>query len=165
MPKTLYEKTFERALRLLSYKPRSVAEMRRRLLEKDWAEEAVVDQVVARLRELDYLNDEEFAANLANSRLTAKPLGRTRLRRDLQRRQLSSQTIEGALDEAYERQSEEELIERAINKRLRLKGAPATREEAKKLFDYLMRRGFGYDLIVRKVREASKGVEATDEAE
>jgi regulatory protein len=165
MTKTLYERTFERALRLLSYKPRSLAEMRARLLEKDWAEEAVTDQVVARLQELGYLNDEEFAASFANSRLTAKPLGRTRLRRDLQRKKLSSQTIESALDEAYGQQSEEELIERAINKRVRLKGAPATREESKKLFDYLMRRGFSYDLILRKVREAGKGVDTPDEVE
>ncbi len=165
MAKTLYERTFERALRLLSFKPRSVAEMRARLLEKDWAEGEVVDQVVARLEELNYLNDEEFAARFANSRLTAKPLGRTRLRRDLQHRKLSSQTIEGALDEAYDQQSEEELIQRAINKRLRSKGAPTTREEAKKLFDYLMRRGFSYDLILRKVREASRGVETSSETE
>src|SRR5262249_22004243 len=47
MTKTPYEKTFERALNLLSYKPRSLAEMRARLMEKDWAEEAVVNQVLA----------------------------------------------------------------------------------------------------------------------
>src|SRR5262245_50401272 len=68
MTKTPYDKTFERALNLLSYKPRSLAEMRSRLMEKDWAEEAVVDQVLVRLEELGYLNDEEFAANFANSR-------------------------------------------------------------------------------------------------
>jgi len=163
MTKTPYERTFERALRLLAYKPRTVAEMRSRLLEKDWAEPAVVDQVVARLEELGYLNDEEFAANFANSRLTAKPIGRTRLRRDLRRKKLPAQVVEQSLNEAYERQSEEELIERAIKKRLRLKGPPETREEAKKLFDYLMRRGFRYDLIVRKVREAGRSVDASDE--
>jgi regulatory protein len=163
MMKTPYEKTFDRAINLLSYKSRSLAEMRARLMEKDWAEEAVVDQVLARLEELGYLNDEEFAANFANSRLTAKPVGRTRLRRDLQRKKLPSETIETALDEAYDRQSEEELIERAISKRVRLKGAPATREEAKRLFDYLIRRGFSYDLVIRKVREAGKGVEPQDE--
>jgi regulatory protein len=139
--------------------------MRSRLMEKDWAEEAVVDQVIARLEELGYLNDEQFAANFASSRLTAKPIGRTRLRRDMQRKKLSSETIESALDEAYDQQSEEELIERAINKRIRLKGVPTTREETKKLFDYLIRRGFSYDLVIRKVREAGKGVEATDEGE
>ena len=155
MTKTPYEKTFERALNLLSYKPRSLAEMRARLMEKDWAEESVVDQALARLEDLGYLNDEQFAANFANSRLTAKPIGRSRLRHDLRRKKLPSETIENALDEAYEQQSEEELIERAIGKRVRLKGAPATREEAKRLFDYLIRRGFGYDLVLRKVREAS----------
>src|SRR5262245_13828956 len=165
MAKSLYEKTFERAINLLSYKPRSLAEMRARLMEKDWAEEAVVDQVIARLEELGYLNDEDFATNFANSRLTAKPLGRTRLRRDMQRKKLPSETIENALDGAYERQSEEELIDRAIGKHLRLKGVPATREEAKKLFDYLIRRGFSYDLVIRKVREAGKGVETRDEIE
>jgi len=54
-------------------------------------------------------------------------------------------------------------IDRAIGKRLRLKGAPATRDEAKKLFDYLIRRGFSYDLVIRKVREAAQGVEPQDE--
>jgi regulatory protein len=159
MTKTPYEKTFERALNLLSYKPRSLAEMRSRLMEKDWAEEAVVDQVLARLEELGYLNDEEFAANFANSRLTAKPIGRSRLRR----KKLPSETIENALDEAYEQQSEEELIDRAIGKHVRLKGAPTDREEAKRLFDHLIRRGFSYDLVIRKVREAVQGVEPQDQ--
>jgi len=163
MTKTPYEKTFERALNLLSYKPRSLAEMRARLMEKDWAEEEIVGQVLARLEELGYLNDEEFAANFANSRLAAKPIGRSRLRRDLLRKKLSSETVENTLDEAYEQQCEEELIVRAIGKRLRLKGAPTDREEAKRLFDYLIRRGFSYDLVIRKVREAAKGVDPQDE--
>ena len=154
-PEKLYEKTMTRALKLLSYKPRSVAEMRGRLNEKDWAEAQVVEQVIARLSELGYLDDEQFAARYADARLTVKPLGRTRLRRDLQRRKVSAQVVEQALDQAYEDHSEEELIARAIAKRTRLKGAPATREEAKKLFDYLIRRGFSYDLVMRKVREAS----------
>jgi len=165
MAKTSYERTFERAINLLSYKPRSLAEMRSRLLEKDWAEESVVDQVIDRLKELGYLNDEQFAANYANSRLTAKPLGRTRLRRDLQQKKLSSETVENALDDAYEQQSEEELIARAIDKRIRLKGAPTTREETKKLFDYLIRRGFNYDLVIRKVREAGARVQSQDDTE
>src|SRR5262249_2868709 len=154
MTKPLSEKTFERAINLLSYRPRSRAEMRARLMEKDWAEAAVVDQVIARLEELGYLNDEEFAANFANSRLTAKPIGRSRLRHDLRRKKLPSETIENALDEAYEQQSEEELIDRAISTRVRVKRATVKREEAMKHFDYLIRRGFGYDLVIRKVREA-----------
>ncbi len=155
MAGTIYEKTIERAFRLLSYKPRSVAEMRERLLEKDWAEEAVVDRVIDRLKELGYLDDGEFARRFASSRLTVKPLGRTRLRFDLKRRKLGSETIEQALDTAFEEQSEEELIDKAIRKRIRLKGAPKTREESGKLFDFLLRRGFSYELIRRKIHEHS----------
>ncbi len=162
-PEKLYEKTMTRALKLLSYKPRSVAEIRARLNEKEWAEAQVVEQVIARLSELGYLDDEQFAARFADSRLTMKPLGRTRLRRDLQRKKVSAQVVEQALEQAYEEHSEEELIARAIAKRTRLKGAPTTREEAKKLFDYLIRRGFSYDLVMRKVREASTQSQINEE--
>ena len=54
------------------------------------------------------------------------------------------------------------MIDRAIGKHVRLKGAPTDRE-AKRLFDYLIRRGFSYDLVIRKVREAAQGVEPQDE--
>lgn len=163
MAATPYEKTMERALKLLSFKPRSIAELRERLLEKIWAEESVVDQVIARLIELRYLDDEQFAASYASSRLTIRPLGRTRLRRDLQRKKIPSQVTEQTLDEIYSGQTEEELIDRAVSKRLRLKGPPQSPEDIKKLFDYLMRRGFGYQLALKKAREAAKGVSAIDE--
>jgi regulatory protein len=159
MERTPYERTMERALRLLSYKPRSIAEMRSRLLEKDWTDEETVDQVIARLEELGYLNDEQFATSYASTRLNVKPLGRTRLRRDLQRKKLSAETVENALEEAFNAQSEEKLIERAIDKRLRTKGRPQTREDSKKLFDYLIRRGFSYDLVLRKVRQVGKDID------
>lgn len=159
MEQTPYEKTMTRALKLISVKPRSIAELRGRLLEKEWAEAAIVARVLARLEELGYLNDEKFAAQYAASRLTTKPLGRTRLRRDLQRKKVPSQIAEQALDDAYTERSEEEVIDRAIAKRLRRTGAPTTREESKKLFDYLLRLGFGYDLVLRKVREASTRTE------
>jgi regulatory protein len=162
MALSTYEKLMERAFRLLSYKPRSIEELRGRLLEKDGADEEAVDHVIARLAELGYLNDEQFAILFATSRLTTKPLGPTRLRRDLQRKKLPAQTVENTIEEAYSMQSEEELIDRAIDKRIRLRGRPSTRQESKKLFDYLLRRGFNYDLVLRKVRELGDGVDDED---
>jgi regulatory protein len=125
-------------------------------LEKPWAEEEVVQRVLTRLQDLGYLNDQQYAEQFANSRLTLKPLGRSRLRRDLQRKKLSSTVINQALEDVYTETSEESLIEQAIAKRVRLRGKPTTREESKKLLDYLLRQGFGYDLAMRKVREAGK---------
>src|SRR5438128_2095646 len=99
MEQTPYEKTMARALKLISVKPRSVAELRGRLLEKNWADAEIVARVLARLEELGYLNDEQFAANYAASRLTTKPVGRTRLRRDLHRKKVPPPIAENALDE------------------------------------------------------------------
>jgi regulatory protein len=165
MTVSIYEKLLERAFRLLSYKPRSIEELRGRLLEKDWADEAAVNQVIARLEELGYLDDRQFAISFATSRLAAKPLGPIRLRRDLQRKKLPLQTVENTIDETYSMQSEEELIDRAIDKRIRLRGCPETRQESKKLFDYLLRRGFNYDLVLRKIRELGSGVSGVSDEE
>ncbi|MFN7928456.1 MAG: regulatory protein RecX [Blastocatellia bacterium] len=151
-----YEKTLARAFNLLSAKPRSVAELRERLLEKKWADADVVARVIARLQELGYLNDEQYAEQFANSRLATKPLGRSRLRRDLQRKKIAATVINQALEEVYTDHDEGTLIEQAIAKRTRLRGQPATREAAKKLCDHLLRLGFSYDLVLRKVREAAQ---------
>lgn len=163
MEEKRYEKTLARAFNLLAAKPRSVAELRTRLREKAWADEATVERVLARLLELGYLNDEQFAASYAQSKLTTKPLGRARLRRDLQRKHVSAQAAEQALDEVYAEHNEEELIARAVEKRVRLKGRPQTRAETKKLFDHLLRLGFSYDLVKQKVKEAGRMDDVPDD--
>ena len=61
-----------------------------------------------------------------------------------------------ALDQVFAETSEAELIDRAIEKRVRLRGRPKTRAEAKSLFDYLLRQGFPFELVSEKVRAASK---------
>jgi len=152
----LYERTMKRAFNLLSAKPRSLAELRERLMEKAWAESEVVERAIARLQELGYLNDQQYAEQFATSRLTIKPIGRSRLRRDLQRKKLSTTVINQAVESVYESHDEEALIDQAIAKRTRLRGKPTTREESKKLMDHLLRQGFGYDLAMRKVRAAGK---------
>lgn len=151
-----YEKTLARAFNLLSAKPRSIAELRERLLEKTWAEEEIVARVIARLQELGYLNDEKFAEQFANSRLAAKPLGRSRLRRDLQRKKISSTVINQALEEVFTEHDEGALVDQAIAKRTRLRGNPTSREETKKLFDYLLRLGFSYEIVLRKIKNLGR---------
>jgi len=152
-PEKLRERIFQRALNILSARPRSEAMLRERLLAKPWADATLVDECIVKLKQLGYVNDETFAESYANYRLTARPVGRQRLARELAQKRVARQTIDRALDEAYEETSEESLIDRAIAKRLRLHGRPTDRPGTKRLFDHLMRLGFGYDLIVRKLRE------------
>ena len=149
-------KTFERAAKLLAAKSRSIAELRERLLEGRHANETVVEEVIARLREYGYLDDERFAVSFATSKVRQRPTGRRRLERDLSLKKLDRAVVEEALNAVYAETPEEELIDRAIEKRLRLRGRPQTREEAKSLFDHLLRQGFPFDLVSEKVRAASK---------
>jgi regulatory protein len=149
------ERTLQRAVKLLAAKPRSVEELRERLLEKQWADDTAVDYALAKLKEYGYLDDERFAFGFASYSVRQKPVGRRRLARDLQTKKISKETADDALELVYQETPEEELIERAIEKRIRLRGRPATRQETKSLYDHLLRLGFSYDLIIRKVREAS----------
>jgi regulatory protein len=149
------ERTLQRAVKLLAAKPRSVEELRERLLEKQWTDEAAADYALAKLKEYGYLDDERFAFGFASYRVKQKPVGRQRLARDLQTKKISKETADAALELVYQETPEEELIERAIEKRTRLRGRPTTRQETKSLYDHLLRLGFSYDLIIRKVRAAA----------
>jgi regulatory protein len=145
-----------RAAKLLAAKPRSVAELRERLLEGRGATKTNVDQVIERLREYGYLDDAKFAQSYASTRVQQRPIGRRRLQRDLWLKKVDKQTADAALDEVFGATPEVDLIERAIAKRVRLRGKPKTREEAKKLFDHLLRQGFAFELVSEKVRAILK---------
>lgn len=153
----LRQRTFDRALNLLARRPRSVGELREKLLEKEWANVQIVDEVIEKLKDYNYLNDKEFAANFASAQIRQKPIGKRILRQKLVQKKIDAGTIDEALEKLSEEISEEELIERAAQKRLRLKGIPRTRAETKKFYDYLLRQGFSYELVSTKMREILAG--------
>jgi len=155
-PEKMRERTFQRAIKLLAAKPRSIAELRGRLLEKNWTNEETVESVIAKLKDYGYLSDEQFAYSYAASQLRQKPVGKGRIKRALALKQVETEAAETALEQVFNETSEEELITRAIEKRTRLRGVPKDRNERKSLFDHLLRRGFSYELVNRKVREISR---------
>jgi len=151
-PDDVRKRTFERAVKLLAAKPRSVAELRAKLANVRGANKATVDTVIARLKEYGYLDDERFAFSYASLKVKQRPIGRRRLERDLKFKKVESTVADEALELVYSETSEESLIDRAIEKRVRLRGKPATRKEGKSLFDYLLRQGFEFELVSEKVR-------------
>jgi regulatory protein len=150
-------RTFDRAVNLLTYKSRSIKELRERLLEKDWTNEAIVTETIEKLEKYGYLNDAQFAKDFASSKLRQKPIGKRVLKQKLAQRKLGKETVEEAVEKAFEETPEAEIIERAIEKRLRIKGKPETREDTKKFYDFLLRQGFSYDLVRERMREIAKG--------
>ena len=141
----------------MAARQRSVEELRERLLEGRGATAAIVEEAIERLRGYGYLDDAQFAQSYASLRIQQRPIGRQRLQRDLWLKKIDKQTADAALDLVFEQTPEEDLIDRAIAKRVRLLGKPKNRAEAKKLFDHLLRQGFAFELVSEKVRAVSKG--------
>ena len=137
---------------MLAARPRSIAELRERLLRAKSVDEATVETVISRLREYGYLNDERFAFSYASYKVKQKPVGRRRLERDLKFKKVDSSVANEALDMVFCETPEEQLIDEAIAKRLRVRGKPKNRLEAKSLFEHLLRQGFEFELVSEKVR-------------
>ena len=74
----------------------------------------------------------------------------------MSRKTLDRETHATAIGEASEKIPEAELIDLSMETRLRLKGRPETREDTKKFYDYLLRQGFGFDLIREKMSAIAK---------
>jgi regulatory protein len=148
----LEETLFNRAVRLLAAKPRSVAEIRDRLLKPTGIDPNIVEAVLKRLAEYGYVNDERFAFSYASYRLRQKPIGRRRLQLDLSLKKVDRETAEEALKIAYAETPEDEIIDRAIEKRTRLRGHPGSPVEMNALFNFLLRQGFPYELVSEKVQ-------------
>ena len=150
------ERTMNRAVKLLTAKQRSVAELRERLLEKAWTNSEIVDRVIEKLKEYGYLDDRKYASDLALAKLRQRPQGKRKLQQSMSQKKLDREVRDEAIVSAFEKMPESELIDRAIDKRLRLKGRPETREETKKFYDHLLRQGFDFDLIREKMSAVRK---------
>lgn len=145
------------ALKLLAARPRSEDQVRERLQAR-FPDDAV-EECIARLKELGYINDARFAHSYASNRVSSRGMGRSRLARELASKRVAESTIEEALDLVFDEVSEEALIDRAIEKRVRTHGRPLDRASAKRMFDHLARLGFGYGLILRKLKALNADIE------
>jgi len=148
-------RAFQRAVKLLAAKPRSIEELRERLAER-CSSKTVVETVIARLREYGYLDDERYALGYASSKVRQQPIGRRRLELSLARKKVDRSVADEALDQVFAETPEEALLDQALEKRVRLRGRPKTRAEAKSLFDHLLRQGFPFELVGQKVRAVSQ---------
>ncbi len=136
------ERAREAALNLLSYRPRSEREVRRRLQRKGFSEQAI-EEAVQRLSRAKLLDDEAFARYWISNREQFRPRGQFALRQELWRKGVPSRIIDRLLEEV----DEAENAYRAATKRLSRWQRMDPSERQQKLAGYLQRRGFSYDVI------------------
>jgi regulatory protein len=150
---------------MLAAKPRSEQGLREILMSLPGAELDDVDECMANLKDKGLINDRLLAQNYAAYRTSTKPVGRSRLARELVAKRVPQEIVEEALGSLYDGPSQEELIERAIAKRMRTHGHAGGPNADRRMFDHLSRLGFDYDLIVRKVRQLRDKTDSGDRSE
>jgi regulatory protein len=147
----------DRAVRFLSYRPRSIAEVRRNLVEKQ-TPEVVIDSAIERLRKLGYVDDRAFAVFWVENRNTFKPLSPRALRYELRQKGVADADIAAALDGLDSQDAAYRAAEGQI-RRHRHKGREEFRQ---KMSAFLQRRGFGYDIIRDVVEQWITELETQD---
>lgn len=150
-------KAVESAVRFLSYRPRSISEVRRNLTEKQM-EPPVIDAALERLSVLGYLDDEAFARYWVENRTSFKPLAPTALRFELRRKGISDAIITEVLEAVDPNAAARQAAQTQV-KRLRGQDRKTFRT---KLSSFLQRRGFSYDVIREVIGTLTEELDSDD---
>jgi regulatory protein len=136
-----------RALHFLGYRARSRREVRDRLRRYGYGEETV-GGVIGRLEELGYLDDEEFARTAAREK--ARRYGPRRVSADLRRSGVDAELAEDVVEEEFAERSEVEAARSAAARRYNRGRSDA---EARRVYGFLIRRGYSADVCAEVARE------------
>jgi regulatory protein len=141
------------SLRLLSYRGRSESEMREKLGKKDFPEE-VISRTIGHLKQSGYLDDGALAVNLKRQAVEKKLLGYEGARTFMLKRGLPPEVIRSTLD--YDEDGELENIHKLVDKKLKSMGNYLTESDKKKLWNFLARRGYSFEIIRKAIKETLK---------
>ncbi len=134
------DKAYDRSLNMISRRPRSIWEMRQYLKQKDY-DDNVIDEILNKLSNRKYLDDEKFAEAWVRDRRALKKTSKRRLQQELRAKRVSDTVIQKVLaeDEADEQEILRDLIEK--------KRTQTRYQDDQKLIQYLIRQGFNYSDI------------------
>ena len=141
------------ALRFLEARPRSTAEVRRRLLIRGYRSD-LVEGCLDRLLDLGILDDEAFARTWIESRDRARPRGERRLRSELRTKGIDRQVVDEALETrtaqqpAADADAARRVLERHASSLARVADSRARRQRA---YALLARSGFDSETAIEAI--------------
>ena len=145
----------ESALRLLSYRQRSEAELRERLMRKRVAPEVVRD-TLERLRSAGLLDDREFARSWVENRDQRAPRSRR-----LAAAELRAQGVtRGVVDDVTATIDDRDAAYRAAERRAGSLAALPYVEFRQRIGGLLLRRGFDYEIVRETVQKLWRDIAA-----
>ncbi len=146
-----YQRCLNAAIRYLGYRPRSEAEIRRRLQQRGF-DDGGIGKVLARLKELGLVDDTAFARFWKDNRESFSPRSRWLTRLELQRKGLDG----GIIDQVVGEVDDSDSAYRAALSRIRRLSPSDYQGFRRRLGEYLRRRGFGYEVINHTVERVWK---------
>lgn len=156
---------YEYALKSLMRRAHSVFEMRR-ALERHAVEKSMVQRVLGRLKEHQYLDDARYAMQFVRQRSENRHQGRHRIARELRARGVPDRHIETALDEVLRHVDAAVQVRKRLERKLRNLRGPLDQRKMASLYATLLRAGFDSDTIRRELRAVAKhGIEELPESE
>ncbi len=160
-----FAKFYNKALKFLSYRPRSEKEIRDNLKGKRYKKhgtsgteinDSVIEQIINKLKEQKFLNDEEFAKWWIESRLNYKPRALRLIKIELKQKGISDDIIESLIHDSESLiHNDLEMAKRLAEKKIkRYKDLPK-QEIYQKLGRFLSSKGFSWDTIKKAIEESS----------
>ena len=141
-----FEKFYNKALRFLSYRPRSEKEIRDKLLGKKASEE-IINKIILRLKKNNFLNDEEFVKWWIEQRTTFKPRSVRLIKIELKQKGIGQELIEETIDHLSSAIDDLESAKKLIEKRLPRYKDLSRDKKFQKISRFLSSKGFSYDII------------------
>jgi len=141
------------AQRALMRRAHSIHEMHEYLARR--ADDASqIPGVIARLRELRYLDDARYALNYAQSRVHSHH-GRFRISRELRARGVPTEHIDAALTSVFAETDEASLVRARLKRRLAHVRPPLDRRKLASLYRSLLAAGFSADIIRAELKNVT----------
>jgi regulatory protein len=155
---------WEYALKSLSARAQSIGELREKLRRR--AERVGdIEPVLARLKDIGYLNDKRFAESFASARLSNQGLGRMRVVQELRVRRVAPAVAERTVEKVYQEVDEQKLIEDFIRRKYRTaprEGLFQDRKDLASAYRRMARAGFRTGGIVTALKRFAKDPELLD---
>ena len=144
------------AQRALMRRAHSIPEMKKHL-ERRAENKDLIPAVIARLRELNYLDDAKFALNYAAQHAKLRRQGRFRIARELRARGVPDRYIESAVDSVFAETDEASLVRARLTRRLAHLRGPLNQKKIASLYRNLLGAGFSSDIIRAELKGITHG--------
>ena len=155
----IYIKAQDTALHYIGYKMRTVKEIRMKLEEKEFSED-ITERVIEFLEKYGYADDREYCRKYIREKLRMKPKSGYALKIELKQRGISSRIIDEVMAETEV--DEEGDAFRWLERKSRGIWPPQDDKQKKKLYDFLLRKGYSYDIIGEAFRQMDEAYGGED---